>query len=185
MLRRLGPMTAMLAISVMTFGATARGAERTVAATSATVTMGTGGTVAETLSLSLPSTEVRMTFPNAFTGEQTTDRTLTVTSTAGNAVLRVADARTATPTRLVAFGPRQWIWYLQRPLQVAATSASGTGQPYSVVGGFTEPTAIQTWSAPVANEPVAVTFKQEVAGEAISGLPYTATLVFSLTTTDP
>jgi hypothetical protein len=88
--------------------------------------------------------------------EYTATTTATVTSTAADATLSVSD-----PGHLA-----NGAFTLVSPLQVAFGKTS--------------------WTGPVANEPVPVTFKQTIgAGEALRTGAYTRTLTFTLSTTAP
>ena len=82
-------------------------------------------------------------------------------SSAGDAALSVSDPSTVAPGRLV-----NGTFSLAQPLQ-------GLG-------------VVKTWSAPVSNEQVTVTFKQAIgANEALRTGSYSKTLTFTLSTTTP
>ena len=71
-------------------------------------------------------------------------------------------------------------------MQASATSASGTGTTFAAVGGSANPTTLLTYTAPVSNDSVAMTFKQSIgAGEALRTGSYSKALVFTLSTTTP
>ena len=88
--------------------------------------------------------------------EYTAVTTATVISTAGDATLSVGD-----PGRLT-----NGAFSLAQPLQVAFSKA--------------------TWTGPVSNDVVDVTFKQTIgSGDALRTGSYSKTLVFTLSTTTP
>ena len=63
--------------------------------------------------------------------------------------------------------------------------ASGGG-PFADVGSSAAPTTLKTWSAPVSNDPVTVTFQQRIAAnEPLRTGAYAKTLTFTLSTATP
>ena len=96
-------------------------------------------------------------------------------STAGDALLSVADPSSTATGRLV-----NGTFALPQTLQ-----ASGGGA-FAPVGGSSAPTALKTWSAPTSNEAVPITFKQSIgANDALRTGTYSKTLTFTLSTTTP
>jgi type 1 glutamine amidotransferase len=142
---------------------------------------GANGTVPATLSLSLGA-------PASFGGltpgvgkTYTASTTATVISTAGDATLSVADPSTTATGRLV-----NGTFSLAAALQAMATSPLGAGGALANVGGSSAPTNLLTYSGPVSNDPVAITFSQAVgANEALRTGTYSKTLTFTLSTTTP
>jgi len=140
-----------------------------------------GGTVPATLALSLGA-------PAAFGGltpgiakTYTAGTTATVISTAGDATLSVADPSTTATGRLV-----NGTFSLAAALQAMATSPLGAGGALAAVGGSSAPTNLLTYSGPVSNDAVAITFSQAVgANEALRTGAYSKTLTFTLSTTTP
>lgn len=115
-----------------------------------------GGTVPATLALTLPAATTFGTFTPGVARVYTASATATVTSTAGSAALTVSD-----PGRLA-----NGTYPLPQPLQVAMT-----------------PT---TWTGPVANAAVAITFTQPIgANDPLRTGTYSRTLTFTLATSDP
>jgi Zinc carboxypeptidase/Chitobiase/beta-hexosaminidase C-terminal domain len=120
-----------------------------------------GGSVPATLSLVLGIPAQFGAFTPGFAKEYSASTTATVISTAGDAVLSVADPSTTATGRLV-----NGTFALTTPLQGLGT--------------------IKTWSAPTSNESVPVTFKQSIAAnEALRTGVYSKTLTFTLSTTTP
>ena len=81
-----------------------------------------------------------------------------------------------------------WISYIEnkRALQAKASSPAGTGGGFADVGGSANPTSILTYSGPVSNDPVAVTFQQHIGStDPLRTGSYSKTLTFTLSTTNP
>jgi M6 family metalloprotease-like protein len=115
-----------------------------------------GGTVPATLSLTLSGPVSLGAFVPGTAKVYTASSTATVTSTAGDAAL------TATPAGRLTNGA----FSLAQPLQVTALPA--------------------TWTGPVSNDIVGLTFSQAIgAGEALRTGAYSTTVTFTLSTTTP
>jgi amidase len=123
----------------------------------ATTTGGTvGGTVPATLSLTLGAPASFGAFTPGVTRDYTATTNANVVSTAGDAALSVSD-----PGRL-----GNGAFTLAQPLQVELSKAS--------------------WTGPVSNDPVTVTFKQRITStEPLRTGTYSRTLTFTLSTTSP
>jgi hypothetical protein len=103
--------------------------------------------------------------------------TATVTSTAGDATLSVADPSQAAPGRLV-----NGAFALGQPLQVRANS--GPLAPLSTAAP--SPLALLAYTAPATNDAVAIAFRQDIeSNEALRTGAYGKTLTFTLSTTTP
>ena len=132
-----------------------------------------GGTVPATLDLTLGAPADFGAFTPGVADEYTASTTATVTSTAGDASLTVADPDTADPGHLT-----NGAFALPSPLRV--------GTPPTPVGGTGSPTSLLTYSGPVSNDPVSVAFSQAIgAGDALRTGTYSKTLTFTLSTTNP
>ena len=119
-------------------------------------TGGAAATVPATLSLALGAPASFGAFTPGLAKDYTASTTATVISTAGDAALSVSD-----PGHLA-----NGAFTLPSPLTVAFSKAS--------------------WSAPVSNDPVTVTFGQHVgANDALRTGAYAKTLTFTLSTTTP
>ncbi|HEY6891103.1 MAG TPA: ThuA domain-containing protein [Solirubrobacter sp.] len=116
-----------------------------------------GGNVPATLALTLGTPATFGAFIPGLAKEYTASTTANVISTAGDAALTVAPS----PAYLT-----NGTFSLPEPLQVAFSKSS--------------------WSAPVSNEAVAITFKQQIkATDALRTGAYSKTLTFTLSTTTP
>ena len=122
---------------------------------------GVGGTVPATLSLTLGSPAAFGAFVPGLAKEYSASTTANVISTAGDATLSVTDPSTTAPGHLV-----NGSFSLPQPLQ-------GLG-------------VVKTYSAPVSDDNVTVTFKQAIgANDALRTGSYSKTLTFTLSTTTP
>jgi hypothetical protein len=103
----------------------------------------------------------------------------TVVSTAGDAALSVSDPSATAPGHLV-----NGTLALPSALQAAASSPAGTAAPAATVGST--PATLETWSAPVSNDSVALTFTQHIGQtDALRTGSYGKTLTFTLSTDRP
>jgi predicted acyl esterase len=119
------------------------------------------GNVPATLSLTLGAPATFGAFVPGVAAEYTASTTATVTSTAGDATLTVADPSPTNTGHLV-----NGAFFLPQPLQ-------GLG-------------VVKTWSAPTSGESVPVTFKQAIGRtDALRTGSYAKTLTFTLSTTQP
>jgi len=140
-----------------------------------------GGSVSAALSLTLGAPPSFGAFVPGATRDYTGSTTANVVSTAGDAALSVADPSSSNIGKLV-----NGTYTLANPMQASATSAGGTGTAFAAVGGSANPTTLLTYTAPVSNDAVAMTFKQSIgAGEALRTGSYSKALVFTLSTTTP
>ena len=133
----------------------------TVNITDTLVSGGVGGSVPATLSLSLGAPAAFGPFTAGVAKDYTATTTANVISTAGDATLSVADPSSVATGHLV----------------------NGTFSLPSPLGGLG---VVKTWSAPVSNDPVTVTFTQHIgATDALRTGAYSKTLTFTLSTTNP
>jgi hypothetical protein len=124
-------------------------------------TLPVGGSVPATLALTLGTPASFGAFTPGVAKEYTATTEATVTSTAGDATLTVADTSANKPGYLV-----NGAFSLPQPLQ-------GLG-------------VVKTWSAPTSAEKVPVTFKQAIgANDALRTGSYAKSLTFTLSTTTP
>jgi hypothetical protein len=152
---------------------------------------GAGGSTPATLNLSLGQPGVFAPFVPGVANDYTTTVTMGILSTAGDAVLSVADPSGANTGRLV-----NGAFALAAPLQIAgsrpAQTDPDTGQPIPVpapvfapVGGSANPTTLLTYDGPL-NETDTITFKQPInQTESLRTGAYSKTLTFTLSTTQP
>jgi hypothetical protein len=145
------------------------------------VTTPVGGTVPATLSLSLgaPASFGAFTPGVARTYEASTSAT--VTSTAGDALLSVADPSSQNTGHLV-----NGSFFLPQPLQARARNATNTGTAYNNVGSSASPLNLLQYNAPISNDAVSLQFSQRInANDALRTGAYNKTLTFTLSTTNP
>jgi hypothetical protein len=140
-----------------------------------------GGTVSPTLGLTLGAPAAFGAFTPGLMKDYTAQMTANVISTAGDALLSVADP-SATATGHLVNGT----FSLPSVLQAKASSPAGTGGALANVGGSAAPTALLVYGNPISNDPVTVTFGQHIgATDALRTGAYGKTLTFTLSTTTP
>jgi hypothetical protein len=136
---------------------------------------GVGGDVPATLNLTLGSGPSFGPFTPGVTKDYTAGTAATVTSTAGNATLSVADPSSFATGHLV-----NGTFSLPQALQVSG------GGAFAPVGGSAAPTTVKTYDGPVTNNQATLTFKQSIAStDPLRTGDYAKTLTFSLSTTQP
>jgi hypothetical protein len=137
---------------------------------------GAGGTVPATLSLTLGTGASFGAFVPGVARDYTATSTANVISTAGDATLSVADTSASSPGHLVN-------GTFALPSKVQARARDGA---FADVGGSAGPTNLLTYSGPVANDAVALEFRQSIgANDALRTGTYSKTLTFTLSTTAP
>ena len=106
--------------------------------------------------------------------------TANVISSAGDALLSVADPSSNATGHLV-----NGAFSLAQALQANATSAGPRAGRWPV-GGSANPTTLLTYTGPISNDAVTVNFKQTVGvNEPLRTGTYNKTLTFTLSTTTP
>jgi hypothetical protein len=134
-----------------------------------------GGTVGATLALTLGAQPAFGAFVPGVAASYTTSTTATVTSTAGDATLSVADPSSAHTGHLV-----NGEFFLPQALQASAGGAAAD------VGGTAGPTTLRTFAGPVSNDVSTLSFRQAIgAGDALRTGTYAKTLTFTVSTTAP
>ncbi len=129
-----------------------------------------GGTVPATLALTVGSPPVFAPFVPGLARDYLASAAVTVTSTAGDAALAVADTTGIQPGHLV-----NGTFTLPRPLEVQA------GTAYTPL-----PATVKTYAGPVSADPVTIGFRQSIgATDALRTGTYAKTLTLTLTTTQP
>jgi lysophospholipase L1-like esterase len=137
-------------------------------------TLGVGGTVPATLALTLGAPASFGAFTPGVAADYTASTTATVVSTAGDAALSVADPSADAPGHLV-----NGAFALPSPLQAAA----GGGAAVTVGGA---PATLYTYTGPVANNALTLSFRQHIAADdPLRTGTYAKTLTFTLSTTTP
>ncbi len=140
-----------------------------------------GGSVPATLSLSVgPPAQFAPFVPGVGqTYEAAT--TANVVSSAGDAVLSVADPSSQNTGHLV-----NGSFFLPQPLQARARNAANTGTAYNNVGSSASPLNLLAYDGPISNDAVALQFSQRInANDALRTGAYSKTLTFTLSTTNP
>ncbi len=146
-----------------------------------TVTGNVGGTVTPTLALSLGAPVGFGVFTAGQVNTYLANTSATVTSTAGNAALAVADASTTSPGHLI-----NGTSVLPRAVRAKATNSanSNANTVYGDVSGT--PLTLLTYPKEITNDAVTLMFSQDIgANDALRSGSYSKTLTFTLSTTAP
>jgi hypothetical protein len=144
-------------------------------------TGGVGGTVPATLSLTIGAPAQFGAFIPGVGATYEASTTANVTSTAGDALLSVADPSSQNTGHLV-----NGSFFLPQPLQARARNAANTGTAYNNVGSSASPLNLLSYSGPVSNDAVSLQFSQRInANDALRTGTYSKTLTFTLSTTQP
>jgi X-Pro dipeptidyl-peptidase len=139
------------------------------------------GTVPATLSLTVGPAATFSAFTPGVTRTYEASTTANVISSAGNAVLSVADPSSQNTGHLV-----NGSFFMPQPLQARARNASNTGTAYNNVGSSASPLNLLAYDGPVSNDAVSLQFSQLVnANDALRTGSYGKTLTFTLSTTEP
>jgi len=137
------------------------------------------GTVPAQLSLTLGAPATFAAFTPGVAKDYTAQMAANVISTAGDAALSVADPSSNAPGHLV-----NGTFSLPSALVATASSPGGAGGPGGSLGS--SPLTLESWAAPISNDPVTVGFKQSIAAnDALRTGTYSKTLTFTLSTTSP
>jgi hypothetical protein len=134
------------------------------------------GTVPATLSLSLGAPATFPPFTPGVDQTYTASTTAIVTSSAGDALLSVADPSPTATGRLV-----NGTFALANAVEARANAGA-----YAPVGGSAAPTALLTYTGPTSANAVTLGFQQRIGRlEALRTGTYSKTLTFTLSTTNP
>jgi hypothetical protein len=153
------------------------------------VTGPVGSDTPATLNLTLGTPASFSPFIPALSLDYNTTMTASVTSTAANAALTVADPSSTATGHLV-----NGAFSLQSALQASATSTlkdpNGNpvtqSAPIGPVGSSAQPSTLLTYSSPVGLDSATLNFKQSIAEtEPLRTGGYSKTLTFTLSTTNP
>ncbi len=140
-----------------------------------------GGSVPATLSLSVGAPASFGAFTPGLGKTYLASTTANVISTAGDALLSVADPSAFATGHLV-----NGTFFLPQPLQARARNAANTGTAYNNVGSSASPLNLLSYSAPISNDAVSLEFSQLVnATDALRTGMYNKALTFTLSTTQP
>ena len=134
-----------------------------------------------TLALTLGTPAQFGAFTPGVTRTYLASTTANVISTAGDALLSVADPSSTATGHLV-----NGAFSLPQPLQARARNAANSGTAFNNVGSSASPLNLLTWTAPISNDAVTLEFSQLVnANDALRTGTYTKALTFTLSTTTP
>jgi hypothetical protein len=140
-----------------------------------------GGGAPVTLTLTLGQAGAFAPFIPGVANTYSATLSATMTSTAADALLTVADPATASPGHLV-----NGAFVLPQALKASATSLNGTSAPEAEVGDAAHPTSLLTYVRPFTKEQVTLTFKQAIGTtDALRTGAYGKSLTFTLSTTNP
>jgi cytochrome c len=135
-----------------------------------------GGTVPATLALTLGGPAQFGAFIPGVAATYEASTTATVTSTAADALLTVADPSSTATGHLV-----NGEFSLPQPLMVR-----GSGPLFAPVSGSANPTPLITYTDPVSNNTSTIEFQQQIgATDPLRTGTYSKTLTFTLSTTEP
>jgi hypothetical protein len=139
-----------------------------------------GGSVPSTLALTVSTMAPSLgTLTPGVTQNYQAEIALSVISTAGSSTLSVTDPSSTQPGHLV-----NGAFFLPQALQAKATDAANPSSSFAPIGG--SPLTLLTYSGPTSNDPVALTFQQQIAStDAMRTGTYSKTLVLTLSTTSP
>jgi hypothetical protein len=138
-----------------------------------------GATVPAILSLSLGTPAAFGPFTPGMAKDYTAAMTANVISSAGDGTLSVADPSSTAPGHLV-----NGAFSLPTALKAVASSPASTSAGAGSVSG--SPLNLASWSNPISNDPVTVTFTQSIGStDALRTGSYAKTLTFTLSTTTP
>ena len=136
-----------------------------------------GGTVPATLALTLGAPASFGPFTPGVGKDYFASTTATVTSTAGDATLAVADPSPTATGHLVNGG-----FSLPQPL----LASGATGGTYAPVGGSSAPTPLKAFNGPATNDSTTVSFKQTIGErDALRTGAYAKALTFTLSVSAP
>jgi hypothetical protein len=139
------------------------------------------GTVPATLSLSLGAPATFGAFAPGVGKTYLAATTATVISTAGDALLSVADPSSIGTGHLV-----NGAFILPEFLQARARNAANTGTAYNNVGSSASPLNLLVYNGPISNDAVSIEFSQLVKPtDALRTGTYSKTLTYTLSTTTP
>ncbi len=116
-----------------------------------------GGSVPATLSLTLGPAASFGSFTPGAAQDYTASTTANVISTAGDALLSVADPSSNATGHLV-----NGAFSLPSPLQARARNSANTSTAFNNVGSSASPLNLLTWNNPISNDAVSLDFSQHV-----------------------
>jgi len=176
-----GSYTATVTVSDGKGGTVSRSFPVSVISTSTTTPGDVGADVPFVLGLTLGTPATFGTITPGQTKDYTTTMSATVTSTAGDATLSVADPDTTRTGKLV-----NGTYVLASPLQIMATNGAHPTGAFAPVTGTASPLNLLAYPRAISLDPVVIGFKQSVADtEVLRAGTYSKTLTFTLSTVTP
>ena len=155
--------------------------DRALAMSLTSATGDVSGTVPGTLSLTIGPPATFGAFTPGVARTYLASTSATVTSTAADALLSVADPSSTATGHLV-----NGTFALPQPLQARARNAANTGTAYNNVGSSASPLNLLAYDGPISNDAVSLQFSQAIgAGDPLRTGTYSKTLTFTLSTTSP
>ena len=155
--------------------------DRTITLSLTSASTDVSGSVPATLSLSVGAPASFGAFTPGVGRDYFASTTANVVSTAGDAVLSVADMSSTATGHLV-----NGAFALPQPLQSRARNAMNTSTAYNNVGSAASPLNLLAYGGPISNDPVSLDFKQTIgASDPLRTGTYSKTLTFTLSTTTP
>jgi hypothetical protein len=140
-----------------------------------------GGSVPATLSLTLGPAAQFGAFTPGVGQTYEASTTANVVSSAGDALLSVADPSSQNTGHLV-----NGAFSLPQPLQARARNATTTSPAYNNVGSSASPLNLLSYNGPISNDAVSLDFRQRIdENDALRTGSYSKTLTFTLSTTNP
>ena len=157
------------------------GGSAALAAASVFPTTTVGGTVPATLSLTLGPAAQFGAFTPGVERTYEASTTANVISSAGDALLSVADPSSQNTGHLV-----NGSFFMPQPLQARARNAANQSTSYANVGSSASPLSLLSYAGPISNDQVTLGFSQRVnTNDALRTGAYSKTLTFTLSTTQP
>jgi hypothetical protein len=142
---------------------------------------GAGATVPATLSLTLGQPASFGAFTPGVAKDYFAASTANVISSAGDALLSVADSSSVATGHLV-----NGSFSLPMKVQARGLNTANPSTVFADVGSSASPTSLLTYPGPISNDAVSLEFKQSIgASDALRTGSYSKTLTFTLSTTTP
>ncbi len=139
------------------------------------------GSVGATLALSLSPTANLGAFIPGIARDYQTTVSATVTSTAGDAALTVADPNLTATGRLA-----NGTFTLAQAVQARAVNTANPSTVFAPITGTNTPLTLLSYAGPVSSDQVTIGLRQSIgANESLRTGSYTKTLTFTLSTTNP
>jgi Zn-dependent M28 family amino/carboxypeptidase len=154
---------------------------RTITLSLTSASTDVSGSVPATLALTVGAPASFGAFTPGVARDYFASTTANVISTAGDALLSVADTSSTATGHLV-----NGAFALPQPLQSRARNATTQGTAFNNVGSAASPLNLLAYGGPISNDAVSLDFKQAIgAADPLRTGTYSKTLTFTLSTTAP